>query len=68
MLCFAKIVKIKELLLHPPHVTIFYEHRQTNRVAHFLASHGFESFVDQFWFSHAPDFIRNDLAYDYNYR
>lgn len=46
MLRFAKIVKIltliKELLLHLPHVTISYEHKQTNRVA----SHGFESFVD----------------------
>lgn len=57
---------IQELLLQLPHVTLSFEPRQINRVAHSLASHAFDFSMDQLWSSLAPDFIQDALAYDCN--
>jgi ribonuclease HI len=57
---------IQELLLQLPHVTLSFEPRQTNRVAHSLASHALGSSIDHSWSSNALDFIQDALAYDCN--
>ena len=50
------LTDIKSLLAHLPQVSIAYEPRETNRVAHSLTSQAYDqSIVDQTWFSTAPD-------------
>jgi hypothetical protein len=60
------LIDIKELLAHLSQVSILCEPRKTNRVAQSLASHAYELTVTQTWFSHAPVFIQDTLAYDCN--
>lgn len=56
------LIDNKELLDHLPQVILSYVPRQTNRVAHNLASHGYESLVNQTWLYIAPDCVQ-DVIY-----
>lgn len=51
------LIDIKELFKHLPQVTVSFELRQTNRVAHCLVSFAYKSPVNQVWLTTTSEFV-----------